>query len=61
MANSYYDDTDYTLLDFETPAQKAEKLVVEQGIGVCQKCGKHIGKGIAIHSRSCVGHPEQAA
>lgn len=61
MANSYYDDTDWTLQDFETPAEKAAKLAKPVEPGVCAKCGKHVGKGIAIHTRSCLGHSSKAA
>lgn len=62
MANSYYDDVDWTLQDFTSPAEKdAMKKAVESEKGVCPKCGKHVGKGIFVHVKGCHGHPIQAA
>lgn len=60
--NSYYEDTDWTIQDFETPAEKAAKLAnaVAQP-GTCPKCGKHVGKGSFIHIKACNGHLPKAA
>lgn len=53
------DDTDWVLVDFgdapkPTP-QPAPKPAPKTPKGVCPKCGKHIGKGIAGHKRACKG------
>lgn len=61
MSNDYY-DTDWSLMDFTTPAQKAaeSKAVIEQEKGVCPKCQRHVGRGLHIHMKACNGHPLQA-
>jgi hypothetical protein len=72
MANSYYDDVDWTLLSFDDPKPKLS-VVLPSGKtysaegpdyrpqkGVCPKCGKHVGKGSYIHIKACNGHSDQA-
>lgn len=46
-------DTDWSLIDFTPP--KVEKPAPAKGD--CPKCGKHIGKGLHMHEKSCDGNP----
>lgn len=53
---AYYTDEELA----ETPAQTQARLRLEQlkrntPKGVCPKCGKHVGKGIARHTEACNG------
>lgn len=43
-------DTDWALVDFTEP-KKPEPAVK----GQCAKCGKHIGKGVKFHEKTCRG------
>lgn len=45
-------DTDWQLIDFEVPKKKAADPARK---GTCQRCGKHIGKGLYRHELSCRG------
>jgi len=53
--NSYYEDTDWTLMDFTSPAEKAaqSKATIETEKGVCPKCHVHIGRGLFAHMKAC--------
>ena len=42
-------DIDYALLDFDDPPKQKPKP------GNCSKCGKHIGRGVRTHEKSCKG------
>ncbi len=61
MSNDYY-ETDWSLMDFTKPAPKAEEsnAAVEPEKGVCTKCGRHVGRGLHVHMKSCNGHSDQA-
>lgn len=48
------DDTDWSLIDFTPP--KPEPVAK----GACPKCGKHIGKGLHMHEKSCNGNPSSS-
>jgi len=52
-----YDDTDWSLMDFEPPKKPAAKPLSK---GDCPKCGKHIGKGAHFHIMACDGNPRKA-
>lgn len=43
-------DTDWSLVDFEDKKPKPEAPK-----GTCPKCGKHIGRGLHFHVKSCEG------
>lgn len=49
---AYYSDEELA----ETPAERADRIkAAKTPKGVCHKCGKHIGKGIAFHTKACNG------
>lgn len=63
-------DTDWVLYCFDKPAAFANgqcgsmadnrpplRVVksVKKAKGICSKCGKHIGRGIAVHIKHCEG------
>lgn len=45
------DDTDWTLIDFTPPKPEVSKELLPKG--TCSKCGKHIGRGLHSHEKSC--------
>lgn len=48
------DDTDWSLIDFGD--KKAGGASVPPVVkGACKKCGKHIGKGVHFHEKTCEG------
>lgn len=56
---SYIDlDTDWTLVSFDPPKVKEPAPVGDKG--TCPKCGKHVGKGVHFHVRSCDGDNSKA-
>lgn len=54
-----YLDTVWSMIDFSDP-KPAGKALQEADKGACPKCGKHIGKGVHFHVRSCDGDPAKA-
>lgn len=53
------DDTDWSLIDFDPP-KKPVATIAPVMKGCCSKCGRHIGKGLFAHTRSCDGNPSKA-
>lgn len=51
-------DTDWSLVSFEPPKAKEPAPALDKG--TCPKCGKHVGKGVHFHVRSCDGDPSKA-
>lgn len=51
-ASSYFTDQEWN----ETPAEREQRLKAKPvPVGVCPKCGRHIGRGIAFHVKACKG------
>lgn len=57
---SDFSDTDWSLIDFGDQKPKAAEAEPSPPKGVCPKCGKHVGRGLHFHVRSCDGRSEQA-
>lgn len=47
------------LKSFEGLKEALAKIPQEQK-GVCQKCGRHIGRGLHFHTKACKGDPPSA-
>lgn len=49
------DDTDWTMISFETPKKADVASTTSAFKGVCPKCGRELGKGGHFHVKACVG------
>jgi hypothetical protein len=48
-------DTDWSLIDFGDKKAGGEKSSPVIAKGTCRKCGKHVGKGVHFHEKTCEG------
>ena len=50
------DDTIWSLMDFGDKKKAGGASVPPVVIkGTCKKCGKHVGKGVHFHEKTCEG------
>lgn len=56
MTDAYL-DTDWSLVDFDDVPARRLTAAPSKPIapGDCPKCGKHIGKGVTFHAKTCKG------
>jgi hypothetical protein len=45
----------YLLADDEPPADLPAKSIKK---GICPKCGKHVGRGLFLHTKKCTGQKD---